>query len=104
MRAVFASGVGQATTPHNAVRYRSCKRILFVKKCSWKTKYVPRGFNNGEISLIYNNLQHFAHNYAINAIPNNLGAEIEGDKIDVKIGRKIARKLSLRMLLMLWRF
>ena len=43
-------GFGRGT--YRQVRYRHCKRILFWKKCSWKTKTVSRALYNSELLAI----------------------------------------------------
>lgn len=67
----YGIAAGSTKQMYNSKRYRSCRRILFIKKCKWKTKNIPRGYTTGEISQIHNYLQYAAHNYAIDKLPTS---------------------------------
>lgn len=81
MTHVYGLASGNAVQQFDSVPYRSCKKILFVKKCSTKYNNVPRGFNNAEITAIHTRLQHKAHTEAINRLPTSLTEEILSEEI-----------------------
>ena len=59
-RVALGSSTCDMKQMYNQVKYRDCKRILFWKKCSTKTKNVPRGFHPHELNAVLNNLQYSA--------------------------------------------
>lgn len=72
---VYGISSGKAVQVYNNVRYKKCKRKLFRRKCKWKVKRVPRGYNHEEIADMTNYLQHIAHNEVIKILPTSLGGE-----------------------------
>lgn len=92
MKVVFGSGSGNAITQYNSERYQSCKTVFFVKKCSWETRNIPRGYTNSEITTINDALQSIAHDKAMDAIPVSLQSGSKNEIIDeVKQGRRVVR-------------
>lgn len=72
---IYGLAAGKAKQKYNSVRYRRCRRILFWKKCRWRTKNVPRGYNRGEIIQMHNYLLNFAHRKAISVLPSRVMLE-----------------------------
>ena len=59
---------GTTNQLYNQVKYQSCKKILFWKKCSTKTKNVPRGFRPDEVQDVEKAL----HNPILTLLRNKL--------------------------------
>lgn len=58
---VYGASAGSTVQMHNEERYESCKTVLGIKKCEWKTRNVPRGYTSTEADEIYNALVASAH-------------------------------------------
>lgn len=84
---------GTIVPQFNAVRYKKCRRILFWKRCKWKTRYVQRGNNEVEIGIIKSALKAQAYsnlNAKINSINSNTQLILtEGQELySMKNGKK----------------
>ncbi len=53
---VKGQATGKSVVQYNSIPYRSCKRILFVKKCKTKHRRVKRGLNYNENEIIRKSL------------------------------------------------
>ena len=51
---VKGQATGKSVVQYNSIPYRSCKRILFVKKCKTKHRKVKRGLDLMKMKLLEN--------------------------------------------------
>jgi hypothetical protein len=72
-----AWGWTQAKTKqmYKRIRYRSCRRRWFRKRCKWKTKSVKRGLSTGEMNVLHTGMLRYAHQGALSKIPSRLSTE-----------------------------
>jgi hypothetical protein len=75
-------GWAQAKTRqlYKAVRYRHCRRRLFRKKCSWRTKNIARGLVQSEVNLVALGMLQYAHIGALSKLPKRLFANNEAQE------------------------
>jgi hypothetical protein len=72
MRTGYGWSHGNTNQMYNDVRYKSCKRRVFKKKCKWKTKKVARGLNTQEVNTVQMGMIKNAHIGALTKIPKSL--------------------------------
>lgn len=75
----------QAKQMFDEVKYQVCKKyLIFIERCTWKTRKVPRNYSKDEIKAIGETLRHFSHNIAISSlklqeVQLDSGIEIEAE-------------------------
>lgn len=85
-KSAYGASAGKTIMKFNDERYQSCKYVLGIKKCEWKTRKVARGYTTDEEQDIIDSLLAHGHQALIDKLPSRvmLGKKVNESILKLK--------------------